>query len=350
MLKSILRRLGLLTGSFLVSGLIGCGPDLITTELSPVSPRADPLTVSPTASAQLPTVGNAGTPFSDACPAGYVGTGLNVRTSNKLDQVQLICRKLNLDGTLGATALTPARGGTGGTAATGSCASNQIMSGQVLGIAGDPVSQVGALCSTATRLKNAAGGYDSTLSPLGPPGSPSTTACPAGYAITGLYGRTGVGAEQLGFKCKKLDDVKSSNWFGLSSGFAQVDSVSINGSILGQSANVAAGQNFQLSLHNSIENLQMGCSNCWTRYHIIVALISSDPSVAPQPLACTLSAYLNGGERADATSSLSLPAPTQPGTYTLRATVDPWSTSCNPQDGWAMGGAYGAIIGEMQVN
>ncbi|RYZ38734.1 MAG: hypothetical protein EOO71_22745 [Myxococcaceae bacterium] len=352
-MKSILRRMGLLTGSVLVSGLIGCGPDLSLTDgstapLASPGTQAAPLTVNPSTGAQLPSMGTPGTPFSDSCPAGSVGTGLNVRGSDRLEQVQLICRKLNLDGTLGATALTPARGGAGGTAATGSCASNQIMSGQLLG--GEPtLRQVGALCSTATRLKNATGGSDSALGPLGLAGPSTTTACPAGHAITGLYGRTGVGAEQLGFKCTKLDDVKSIVTFGMGGGLALVADVSINGSI-GPSTTVAAGQNIDLSLSNVINNVQGFCTNCRTQYQIVVAWVSSNPAVASQPLGCTFNASLDWGQSASAFTRVSLPAPTQPGTYTLRAIVDSLHSSCDPQEGWDLWSSAAGIIGEIQVN
>jgi hypothetical protein len=348
-MKSISRHVGLLTGSFLMAGLIGCGPELSadgasSEPLAGLETQAEPLTVDPTFGSQLPTVGGTGGgAFSDSCPVGYVGTGLNVRSGDWVDQVQLICRKLNLDGTLGATATTPARGGSGGGPSSGSCANNQIMTAQVLG-GGTWVREVGAQCSTATRLKNATGGFDSTLSPLGMDGTVSTTACPAGYAITGLYGRAGSWVDQLGFKCKKLNDVKSTVSINVGGPSYQLSNVSINGSV-GPSTTLAAGQNFQLALNYFIKD--PSCPGCIDQ--ILVGYVSSDPSVAPQALACVYNG-VPGSTGVSGSNTLSLQAPTQPGTYTLRVAFSQ-EYSCN-LGFWSRNGTPGpdTIIGEIQVN
>jgi hypothetical protein len=351
-MKSILRRVGLLTGSFLVAGLIGCGPELPADGASPeplasLETQADPLTVDPTIGATLPTMGGSGgTAFSDSCPVGYVGTGLGAINGTWLEQVQLICRKLNLDGTLGDTAYTPARGGGGGGAGfySRSCADNQIMSGQVLGWDdGDNwVREMGALCSTSTHLKNATGGYDSTINPLGVNGLRYATSCPAGYAITGIYGRVSTLVDQLGFKCKKLDDVKST--VSINGNFSyQISNVSINGSTA-PSTTLAAGQTFQLSLNYFAKDTCAGCID-----QIIVGYVSSDPSVPQQPLKCVYNGS-PGSTGISGSSSVSLQAPTQPGTYTLRVHYGQ-AYSCD-LSWWSAGGTSGpeAIIGEIKVN
>jgi len=347
-MKSILRHVGLLTGSFLMSGLIGCGPELSADGASPeplagLETQAEPLTVDPTLGSQLPTVGGTGGgAFSDSCPVGYVGTGLNVHAGDWVDQIQLICRKLNLDGTLGATTTTPARGTPGGVPYSASCSSNQIMTAQVLG-GSTWARQVGAQCSTATRLKAATGGFDSVLSTMGKPGTVSTTACPAGYAITGLYGRSGSWVDQLGFKCTKLDDVKST--VSITDGFSyQLSNVSLNGSG-GPSATVAAGQSFSLALNYFIKDTN--CPGCIDQ--IIVGYVSSDPSVTPQALTCIYNGS-PGSWGVSGTSTLSLQAPTRPGTYTLRVSHGQ-DYFCN-LGWWTMHGTPGPnnIIGELQVN
>ncbi|WP_224371083.1 hypothetical protein [Hyalangium versicolor] len=344
-MKSIHRSIGLLTASFLVGGLVGCGPELSESSGNPepsrVETRAAPLTVDPEIHTTLsPTGGSGGNEFSDSCPVGYVGTGLSIRSGDWLDQVQLICRKLNLDGTLGDTAYTPERGGWGGWPSSGSCPDDQIMTEELLG--GDPwARQVGAQCSTATRLKDATGGFDSTLSPLGREGDLWTEACPAGSAITGIYGHAGNWVDQVGFLCSKIDNVPSPASIDMGFHFT-LSNVSINGSII-PSATVPAGQNFLLDLDYSVQDTN--CPGCYDQ--IIVGLVSSDPAVPQQPLACVYDGMPMSGDSGH--SQLSLPAPTQPGTYTLRVHYGQ-DISCNTA-WWTVNGTPGpeTIIGEIEV-
>ncbi len=331
-MTSILQRIGLLTGPLLVTGLLGCGPELSTNDVS-LEPLASlethgkALTVDPTLGTLLPSVGGGGgTAFFDACPIGYVGTGLNIRYGNWLDQIQLICRKLNLDGTLGATATTPARGGGGGVPATGHCANNQIMAGQMFH-ASTWISRVGTPCATAARLKYATGGDDSWLFMPGNSTGPfSFTACPAGQAITGISGRAGSWVDQLGFKCGKLDDVKST--VNANQGFTyQVSNVRINGS--GPSSTLAANQDFWLDVDFSARDT--ACPGCVDQ--IIVGLVSSDPLVPQQPLTCLYSGSPGSGGVVGISSVL-LKAPSQPGTYTLRVHYGQ-DTFCNPGRWWS---------------
>ncbi|HLL55280.1 MAG TPA: M57 family metalloprotease [Myxococcaceae bacterium] len=251
--------------------------------------------------------GLGGAPFADSCPAGYVATGIALRSGDWIDQIRLVCSELKQDGTFGATAYTPVRGGSGGAPATGSCPQGQALTGAMIGTNGQLVGRVGGRCGTVSRILGSSGGFDSTMGPYGWNGSQYfENACPAGTAITGIQGRVGSLVDNLGFICGRVlpnAPLPVSSAQGLP---ITIQSASINGGG-NSSARILPGASFTVSLGYTMSDA--GCPSCIDQ--LIVGIGPNNPQ------ACAYSG-VPGAAGTSGTSTVTLTAPTVPGVYFLR--------------------------------
>jgi hypothetical protein len=162
--------------------------------------------------------GGGGYPFADDCPAGSVGTGLSGSVATwygwgTVALLQLHCRALLPDGTLGiAMGPTTPRGGGGAAtflqAFIADCSDGQTLVG-VSGVHSSYMNSIAGMCATIPTVTAGAGGVDSAIGPfLGIGDFGSNTAfdkpCRAGYVITGLIGRSGDIIDAIGFRCTQI--------------------------------------------------------------------------------------------------------------------------------------------------
>ncbi|MDP2959506.1 MAG: hypothetical protein Q8N53_24010 [Longimicrobiales bacterium] len=160
--------------------------------------------------------GGGGGPFIAACPAGYVGVGMSGTTggwgysAEGIWDFGIECRAFLADGTLGASVKVGSAGsGTSGFSLSpfvGICTSGQLLTA-VNGRWAYVTNEIGAGCATVSRVAGALGGTDSAIGPwahIGGLGTSWTAACPAGYAVTGLTGRSGWVVDAVGFQCTQV--------------------------------------------------------------------------------------------------------------------------------------------------
>jgi hypothetical protein len=131
--------------------------------------------------------GGFGTPTNSDCPAGSVASGLQGRTGDFVDQLQLLCSHLNEDGTLGNASSLTAIGGPGGSPFPSlSCTHGEVIVGFSGGASGN-LERIGVWCdsvqSVAAQIGNA---HEIGETHSGPGGTPFQNTCKAGSAVTGL--------------------------------------------------------------------------------------------------------------------------------------------------------------------
>ena len=158
--------------------------------------------------------GTAGAVFDLSCPTSYVATGVSgFATSSPiyLAQFNLVCRKLNTDGTLGVTANVSSPNFGSGPAFSGTCPNGELLVTEWGDQNGSPayISRLGGHCSTLSRVGSKYAGWDDYMpnSPvLFDGGGTGTTeqACPVGYAVTGFSGNGSDRIWQLGYKCSPV--------------------------------------------------------------------------------------------------------------------------------------------------
>lgn len=258
----------------------------------------------------LPEIGgNGGNVYADTlCPGGYVATGLQLRTGTWVDNIAMVCRQLTADGSLGATAITAGRGGSGGTAVSGSCANGQIMVGQVVGTNGQYVGKVGGKCASLSRVLAKAGGFDSAVGPFGSQGAITESICPAGSAVVGFRGRAGSWTDKVGFICKQiLMPTVSLPVSSSDSGIPiTINSVSIKGG--GNAINVAKGEQVLVDVGFTITQ-HVDCPYCVDQ--ILVGLAPNSPAGCVYDGVPSSSGTTGSG-------TVTITAPTTPGLYFLR--------------------------------
>jgi hypothetical protein len=134
--------------------------------------------------------GGFSTPFSRDCPAGSVASGIQGRAGDFVDQIQLLCNVLNVDGTLGnASAAGQAVGGPGGISFPPPllrCTQGQVIVGFSGGASGN-LERISVWCespeSVTAQMGNA---MQMGTTRSGQGGSPFQNACRPSYAVTGL--------------------------------------------------------------------------------------------------------------------------------------------------------------------
>ncbi len=175
--------------------------------------------VDATKSQQVSVIGSdtSGVAFANNCAAGYVAVGLNGEysvSSFYMVTFTLMCKKLNSDGTLGASGYAPQSGVGSGPTFAGTCPNNELLTtewGDANGA--DPqhmfLSRLGGHCSTISRIANQYSGWDDAI-----PGSPllfnaggtgaTERLCPVSYVVTGSYGHYSTWHGDFGFVCSPV--------------------------------------------------------------------------------------------------------------------------------------------------
>jgi hypothetical protein len=146
------------------------------------------------------------------CPPGHVAVGYFGTIDGPLESITLDCRKLLGDGSLGESA----SGTTFGADSGGSvfspdpCASGRLLNGMEINV-GTWWTRVVGHCHSLSSIVNHQAGYEATIAPVADSvGGPSYFQdCPAGYTLTGFYGRAAsVGICRVGAKCTRLVHVE----------------------------------------------------------------------------------------------------------------------------------------------
>jgi hypothetical protein len=161
--------------------------------------------------------GGGGYPFTSACPAGYVMTGLSLRTGWYVDAVRIVCTQVNANGTwkTHGDILRPSPfydylgghfGGMGGSAVNLMCDRDWGVE-SLTGSSGALVDSLGIRCGrlgptvTGGRVR-IVGTERRTRGPAGGSGgSPFLLRCYLGEAVTAISGRAGVFVDQIGRSC-----------------------------------------------------------------------------------------------------------------------------------------------------
>jgi len=155
--------------------------------------------------------GTGGNPFptpplgAEECPAGSVATGLQGKSGDRIDNVELLCANLNADGSLGANIGLSAHGGNGGNDFTNSeiCPTGQVLIG-MYGVYGSSLDRLGGECNSLTSIL--VNGPGTRLDSNGGNGgsTPFDVTCGTGSLITGIMGRSGSEVDHIGFRCRPL--------------------------------------------------------------------------------------------------------------------------------------------------
>lgn len=171
-----------------------------------------------------PAFGNAqggSSPYDDICPAGEVLSGLVVRTSSYLRQIQGRCRKVSITENRGASPYSyshsivlgvtlPNHGNVNGTQQTAECPAGSVVVG-ASGRGGLLVDAITLRCAplmlTQTSGPNPTFGFTlgnvtetNSIGGNGGSGIPAFT-CPAGTVVNRIAGRTGDGVDHIIFGC-----------------------------------------------------------------------------------------------------------------------------------------------------
>lgn len=157
-------------------------------------------------STDTPTAGWTGSIFfRDLCSSGSVATGIEGRwapgnaPSPGIPAIQLICRTLNADGSLGVVTKTPYRDGSnGGSPFSGSCSAANALVG-MHGGNGSVIDHIDGRCAAI------GGGGGETIGPWGGGGANNFNMdCQSGYVVTGIAGSYGQTMGRLSLICTRL--------------------------------------------------------------------------------------------------------------------------------------------------
>jgi hypothetical protein len=136
------------------------------------------------------------------CPAGSVATALKGRAGDSMDRTELWCSPFAPNG-YGAASLVASIGGFGGNPYDFSCPAGMALTG-IYGTAGD-VFGVGTVVDTiGARCRNliSGGAYQSGTAG-NPAGTPAFVLdCPPGKAVVSFFGRQGQVLDQIGLVCR----------------------------------------------------------------------------------------------------------------------------------------------------
>jgi hypothetical protein len=129
--------------------------------------------------------GIASAPVDKQCPAGNVGVGIQGRSGQFVDQIELLCSPLNNDGSLGPRVGLGAEGGGGGNPYSQICPGSNILVGFV-GHSSGNLDSIGGQCKQADAIVGQSG-VVTQIGPNGGDGGASfSNACLGRQAVTGL--------------------------------------------------------------------------------------------------------------------------------------------------------------------
>jgi len=308
-----------LLATLLCGGLsftVGCVADADIDEDDMLGEAAGEIRINYASGNTLPAKGGpGGNAYPDViCPLGYVATGLNLRTGDWVDNIQMTCKFLYDDDTFGAAGTTNPQGGTGGSPVSGNCPTGQILVGQITGTNGPDnapgtyVRQLGGHCAFLSRILAKKSGYDSTIVPMGSQGTVSESDCGPGQVVVGFAGRSGWWTDQVGFICRTLLSPYAPSSVSTTNGSPiTMSNVSLNGSGT-NFINVSPGAPVTVAANYSITQMA-SCPGCIDQ--ILIGLAPNDPKKC----------MYNGIPSLSGTSglgSVSFTAPTVPGLYPIR--------------------------------
>lgn len=152
---------------------------------------------------ETPTAGWTGSIFfRDQCSSGSVASGIEGRwapgnaPSPGIPAIQLICRQLRTDGSLGGVTKTPYRDGSnGGSPFSGNCS----LANALVGMHGGNGSTIDHLAGRCAPL---GGSSNEVIGPWGGAWLDNfNLACPSGYVVTGIVGSYGQTLGRLSLIC-----------------------------------------------------------------------------------------------------------------------------------------------------
>jgi hypothetical protein len=148
-----------------------------------------------------PSGGMGGSPYEIQC--GYT-LGLQVRAGTSINAIGPMCLTL-----VGGSFTPSMAGGNGGTAATLSCPSGQLMVGVDGYDDGSKLVGIGPLCLPTQSIVDKQLFYGlSTVDAGGSTGEFFYRRCPGGQIVTALRGRSGALVDRLELDCSPVDDVQ----------------------------------------------------------------------------------------------------------------------------------------------
>lgn len=140
------------------------------------------------------------------CGSAAVLTGLTYKSGINLDRVSVTCRKINSDGTLGATFTGSTTGGTGGFVGSSNCAINKVVGGITVW-AGGVVNGIQLECcdwiASLRKPNNTSTPGTVAGSVIGIRQGPFD--CPVGMAGKALRGRSGIYVDSVMFVCDDFE-------------------------------------------------------------------------------------------------------------------------------------------------
>ena len=136
------------------------------------------------------------------CPAGSVATGANVRMGAFLDQYATRCQSVTgAARTFGAVTATSSVGGNGGLPFTVACGAGTVMTGISGTYTNASVLNIVTLAAICSPI--AGGATSTTTAAGGAPGAATYSAsCPAGLVVTGMQGGSGTLVEAVVLHCR----------------------------------------------------------------------------------------------------------------------------------------------------
>jgi hypothetical protein len=165
---------------------------------------------SPALATDIPPYGGpGGGEFRSECAPGWFLVGAKVRYGAFLDQIQIECT--SLDAATGSTGLIvpiapPVGGGGGGGPAVKDCIPNYVVVGAGIQL----FSNQRYVKTLDLQCKNVISGVQYLLANVGAPSSLFADVfqtCPAGEAVTGIHGRSGIYVDAIGLICRQIPQV-----------------------------------------------------------------------------------------------------------------------------------------------
>jgi hypothetical protein len=155
--------------------------------------------------------GDGGDEYTIACPNGSVAVGISGRAGglvrNRVQQLQLVCRALEPDGSLAdSVSESDSTGGDGGDPFDETCSAGEAIAG-LRGRAGSEIDAIGIECAPVREwVDEGAGLREIGEAHGGGGGDPFRDVCSRGYFVDQLDGRSGTRVDALEASCSEVVD------------------------------------------------------------------------------------------------------------------------------------------------
>jgi hypothetical protein len=144
-------------------------------------------------------------PFRRICPSGTVATGIEGRSGEFIDQIELVCSPLNGEGSTGTPTSLVADGGPGGNPFSQTCPEKQVLVGFYGGSSGN-VERIGGVCNHPEGVVGQTGFQPMRIGPNGGSGgSPFVSGCKPTFAVTGLIVWRNNLVSRVDFQCTRIE-------------------------------------------------------------------------------------------------------------------------------------------------